>query len=453
MSSNHPDRHIAIVGAGFSGSLLAVHLLARADSATHVTLIERHPPFGTGLAYRTRQSSHVLNVPAARMSAFEDRPDDFVNWLAVQPEASHSIVARDTLAQAFVPRQRYGQYLQSLLDRHASDTLAGLTMRRGEVRSVARTPDGLDLKVDDEPEAINCDRVVLALGHFPPDADRPPHYFGNPWSPAALRNLPADATVVLIGSGLTMVDMVSTLLDRQHRGSIVAVSRHGLLPKPHQPGAPPQLPSLPEFPDHRLRTLMADLRRHCRSLENGHWRTFIDTFRHEVPDIWQAFSHEERVQFLRHVRPWWDIHRHRMAPQIHERIQAARDSGQLKILAGRVEAVEPHEQAVNVVIRPRGKQQRIQVDAVRVLNCAGPRAYGSVQDALLKSMIDVGLCRADPLGLGLDVSENCEVLAHDGQAQPDLRAVGPVTRGRFWEITAVPEIRRQCEAVARQLLL
>lgn len=443
--------HIAIVGAGFSGTLLAVHLLSRAESRFQVTLCERSPPFGMGLAYRTRSNSHVLNVPAARMSAFEDRPDHFLNWLASNLEDVQAVVARDKLAQSFVPRHQYGRYLQDLLDHHRGRSAAELHLRHAAVESIEREAGGFRLSLSDNDEGLECTDVVLALGHFAPDADRPPHYFGNPWHPAALRDLPGEAAVLVIGSGLTMIDMVSTLLDRGHEGPVLAVSRHGLLPRPHQFTQAGELPPLPEF-DGRVRGLLHGLRGHCRRLDNGQWRAYVDLLRPHVQDVWQALPLAERARFLRHVRPWWDVHRHRVAPEVYERIVQAMEHGQLQVMAGRVENISDDAGGVAVTVRPRGLDERQVIRASRVLNCAGPRGYASVSDPLVSDLLARGLARTDPLGLGIDVNPSCEVLAEDGDVSDGLYAVGPVTRGVFWEITAVPEIRRQCEEMAKRLL-
>ncbi len=169
-------------------------------------------------------------------------------------------------------------------------------------------------------------------------------------------------------------------------------------------------------------------------------------------DVWQAMSLQDRRRFLRHLRPWWDVHRHRMAAQVADRIDAARASGQLRILVGRVRDYAVQSERVAVSYKPRGLDRLDRIEAARVVNCAGPGAdYDRVSDPLIRSLLEQGVVRPDPLRLGLDVTASCALLNKDGAISRRLFAVGPVTKGAFWEMTAVPDIRRQTEKLAEHL--
>jgi uncharacterized NAD(P)/FAD-binding protein YdhS len=160
----------------------------------------------------------------------------------------------------------------------------------------------------------------------------------------------------------------------------------------------------------------------------------------------------DRRRFLRHLRPWWDVHRHRMAAEVADRIDAARASGQLRILVGRVRDYAVRSDRVEVAYKPRGQERLDRIEAVRVVNCAGPGAdYDRISDPLVRSLLQHGVVRPDPLRLGLDVTANCALLNKDGAISRRLFAVGPVTKGAFWEMTAVPDIRRQTEKLAEYL--
>ncbi|CAH2601173.1 Hydroxyacylglutathione hydrolase [Rhodovastum atsumiense] len=452
---------IAIVGAGFSGTLLALHILRRCPPPTRVTLIERSRSFGSGLAYARRNAGHLLNVPAGRMSAFHDRPADFLHWLQRQPVGELGDL--EPTERTFVPRRLFGGYVRALLndERKRPENETRLDLLRGDVLAIEKDPAGHRLRLDRDREVI-ADLAILAIGNFPPDpppVDDPSFYDGplyrpDPWAADTLTELDPDAPVLLIGTGLTMVDTVVALLDQGHRAPIHALSRRGLLPQRH--AAAPALP-FPHDPfPTRLIALLRLLRRDAtRAMAaGGSWQPVVDELRPFTLDIWQALSAADRARFLRHLRPWWDVHRHRSAPVIAERIDAARASGQLRIHAGRIQAYDSQDGSVVVSFRPRAGDGLERLRASRVVNCSGPCCdFDRIADPLVRALLEDGLVRPDPLRLGLEVTTNCAVRDRDGGISPRLFAVGPVTRGMFWEMTAVPDLRRQCEALATHLAM
>ena len=445
---------IAIVGAGFSGTLLTLHLLRRAGPTTRIHLIERNRQFGPGAAYSSGNPSHLLNVPAGKMSAFRDRPGDFVDWLGAQDAASLGI--GPVGAGTFVPRQLFGAYIRNLLlDEIRRPNNAGrLKLSRGDALGVDRESGSLRLRLD-RGRSIEADLAVLAVGNFPPEP--PPgadedfldsgFYRADPWGLDTFTGLDPDAPVLLVGTGLTMVDAVITLIDQGHRGPIHALSRRGLLPRRHDAAPGPALPS-----DHALPTRLSALSRHLRATaeqalaEGRSWQPVIDQLRPFTQDVWNAFSPDDRQRFMRHLRPWWEVHRHRMAPAVGDRLDQARASGQLQIHCGRIQGFVAGEDAVQVRYRRRRNGEMAEFAVGRVINCAGPGCdYDRITHPLVRSLLDAGLVRPDPLRLGLDVTANCALKHADGSISRRLYAIGPVTKGAFWEMTAVPDIRRQCE--------
>jgi uncharacterized NAD(P)/FAD-binding protein YdhS len=180
--------------------------------------------------------------------------------------------------------------------------------------------------------------------------------------------------------------------------------------------------------------------------EGRGWQPVIDQLRPFTQDVWNALSHEDRQRFLRHLRPWWDVHRHRMAPQVADRIEQLRISGQLQIHVGRIQRFATDNGGVQVSYRRRGDGDQVRLDVARVINCAGPGCdYDRITHPLVRSLLDAGLVRPDSLRLGLDVTANCALKHGDGSISRQLFAVGPVTKAAFWEMTAAPDIRRQCE--------
>jgi uncharacterized NAD(P)/FAD-binding protein YdhS len=453
---------IAVVGAGFSGTLLALHLMRQCSPHVRIVLAERNEQFGRGAAYSTGNSSHLLNVPASKMSAFQARPDDFLNWLRSRsPEELDGVSPSPT---TFVPRSMFGRYVGDLLASEMKSAVhcGRLDLVRDDVTDIERRSGGLTVSFASGTE-LPVDRAVLAVGNFPPSP--PPvadpsfydtdFYRPDPWAADLLDGLDPHAPVMLIGTGLTTIDTVVSLLDRGHRGPITALSRRGLLPHNHLTG--PSATALPE--NEHLPTRVNALTRFLRhrslkaSAAGGCWQAVIDELRPLTTDIWQTMTIADRTRFLRHLRPWWDTHRHRVSGPVAARIAAARESGHLRIVAGRIRQYAIGDDGlVEVTYRPRFKDRLDSLKVGRVINCAGPESdFGRIRDPLVRRLLDKGLVRPDPLSLGLDVTRNCALLDRDGAISRRLFAVGPVTKGTFWEMTAVPDIRQQAEFLAVQL--
>jgi uncharacterized NAD(P)/FAD-binding protein YdhS len=449
---------ITVVGAGFSGTLLSLHLLRQCPAGTHIRLIERNRQFGPGQAYATDNPNHLLNVPAGRMSAFPDQPMHFLDWLHSRP--MHELAGVMPDGGNFVPRRLFGRYIREQLhDALRNRASAHLELLHGSVSSIAQEPRNLRLHIEGGHD-IATDIAVLALGNFTPEpipvADSmfydPALYCPDPWSPSAFAKLDRAAPVLLIGAGLTMVDAVISLLDQGHVGPIHAVSRRGLLPRCHTSAA--VAPRGPIAYPSELRALTRFLREQAEQAlaAGGTWQAVIDELRPVTQEIWATLSADDRRRFLRHLRTWWDVHRHRIATPVAARIEAARASGQLHVHAGRLRGYGNADGKMTVRFRLRGSDDVATLRVARVVNCSGPATdYGRVADPLVRSLLIEGIGRPDQSRLGLDVSKSCALRSRSGAESRRLFAVGPVTKGAFWEMTAVPDIRRQCEQLAQGL--
>jgi uncharacterized NAD(P)/FAD-binding protein YdhS len=415
---------VAIVGAGYSGTIAAVEA-KRACRAAEVILVEKSGRFAAGAAYGTSSPSHLLNVRARSMSAFADAPDDFADWLEREGLGGPGTFAR---------RRDYARYLAGILDRSE--------VRRVEGEAVA--VEGATLVLDSG-ERLGFDALVLAGGNYP---GRTPARLGietvdDPWGPggaeAIARLTGQSGDLLMLGTGLTMVDVALSLDDAGFQGRMVAVSRRGLVPRAHEePASAP----LEAEPPPRL----SELIRHVRGLKP--WRAAVDSLRPHSIALWRGFTAAERRRFLRHARPWWDVHRHRIAPPVGARIAAQREAGRLEVLAGRV---SQEGEDVAIALRGGGEMRRRFAAAV---NCTGPEgAIARIEDPLVRQLLESGQARPDPLGAGLDVDEESHLVRPDGTPSRRLFAVGPPTRGAFWEIVAVPDIRNQVRDVARAIVL
>lgn len=435
--------HVAIIGAGFSGTLQAINLIRH--EGPRATLIERAPVAGTGLAYGAAHPSHLLNVRAANMSAFPDDPAHLVRWLEAR--------GVDNAAASFVPRRVYGEYLREMLEEALARYPDRLRLVHGEVADVTFDADGATLQLSDG--TLRADAAVLAVGNLPPhdppgldpatlSAER---YKGDPWDPSVPEGLSDDDTVLVIGTGLTMVDVALLLEARGFGGRIVAVSRRGLLPRPHGPGQ--DWDKLRERPRTRASALVRTVRERA---EQVGWRNAVDELRPFTQPMWANASEDERARFLRHLRPWWDVHRHRLAPEVHARLQALIDRGQLEVRAAKTLGFVEGPDGIAVTLRPRGQDAAETIRAQRIVNCTGPLGdLARSREPLLQRLAARGVIRPDPAHIGIDVDNQGQTIAADGRANANLYALGPMTRGAFWEIVAVPDIRTQTWAVARRL--
>jgi uncharacterized NAD(P)/FAD-binding protein YdhS len=455
MTSPRAAEVIAIIGGGFSGTMVAFHLARlTAPGPVKILLFEKGLKFARGLAYGTNCDRHLLNVPAGLMSALSDEPSHFLDWLKARDPATHS--------GTFASRRVYGEYLEELL-RLVSHPGAPVELVRDEIvelRSGSLPEDRLFLKTASG-RAIGCDRVVLALGNQPPldptGVEASPavkHYAANPWGSSLLEGLSALDPLALIGSGLTAVDVIVEAHARGHRGKIHAISRHGLLPCRHQ-----QAPPRPHFDlkgeGATARTLLRSFRAATASCqaEGGDWRSVVDGLRPVAQSLWRSLESRERQRFVRHLAPRWDVHRHRLAPEIDDLVQSQLHSQRLVVVAGRVLGLQERGGGIALSYQRRGCTDTEMLYAARVINCTGPaRDIRKSASTLLRSLFSGGMVRPGPLALGLDVSESGALIRSDGRIHDRLFAVGPMLKEQLWETTAVRELRTQAEELARHLL-
>ena len=438
-----PDRkhpHVAVIGAGFSGLMTAVHLTAL-SADLRVTLIERRPVFGRGVAYDTRDPGHLLNVRLDNMSAFPDRPDDLADWVAARDQAP--------APHDFIGRGLYGDYLAAIRDRAVAKADGRLTLTPAEALALDRTAEGWIVSTSDGPVA--ADAVVLALGNLEPGT--PPGidpalrasalYVENPWA-LNPRSMADARRILVIGTGLTMVDTVLSLRAPGRR--FVALSRRGLVPRAHSVEVhPPSDDVFSGGPSQVLAQVRAASARQD-------WRAVFDRLRRVARDLWRGWTPVERSRFLRHLRPLWDVHRHRLAPTIAAQVEALRATGDLTIHAGRLTESHLTDTGAQVCWRPRGGQDAVCEGFDLVVNCTGPlSAVERSTRPLIRNLLAKGLIQPDPLGLGLAVDEAGRPLDVAGRPVPGLYAIGPLTRGAAWEITAVPDLRGAALDLARRV--
>ena len=453
-------RTIVVVGGGFSGTVLAARLLGQPPAGpTRIVLIERGGQPGRGVAYAAREHPYLLNVPVGRMSASPEDPEEFLRHVRRRLPRCEST--------EFVPRELYGEYLQDLLRvaRMLAPQRVRLDVIKASVIGIRRVDRASPLVVQlDDGTEIVAEEVVLATGNPPPaylPATRPlaghERYVHDPW--AGSLGFRAGERVLLIGTGLTALDVALAAAAAGDRPSVVhCLSRRGIVP-PRQTAFRPD--AFRGDGESVLLGAAPSLRRIVRAVRilaeeaeraGGDWREAITFVRNLAPTLWQRLPETERRRFLRHVRVYWDVHRHRLPESTVEQVERLRQTDWLQIHSGRIERIEPGDGTLSVHWRARGSGEPRRLEVDRVVNCTGPDySPGRSSDPLLRGLLRDGLAVADPLGLGLRPGPNGALVDADGWPGPHLYCLGPMLRADHWETTAALELRGHAERLAAHL--
>jgi uncharacterized NAD(P)/FAD-binding protein YdhS len=454
LSVSDPQVDILIIGGGFSGTMLAVHLLRQ--TGLSIGVVDRGTLPGRGLAYGSPHRFHLLNVPAGEMSAWPDKPDDFLRWARTHYDASLQ-------SRSFPPRSIYGAYMGSLLkstlDEFGKERFQWI---RDEARSLHRRKGRLAVQTNLGNELL-ASVVVLATGNFPPANPKLPGlktsaslYFQFAWDKNVLEELPTTGSVLMLGSGLTSVDLIMALKSKGFRGVTHVLSHNGLFPRPRRQQRPDEPWPLfwDETSPRTVRGLLRRIRNQVRdaAAQGINWRAVIDSLRPVTQEIWCSLPIEEQRRFVRHARAYWDVHRHRVAPEIADLLDDMRSDGLVRLHTGTVTqySESDHRAEVHYLDRITGTEKILRVD--RVINCSGSETdCRRIDESFITSLVVQGLARPDRLFLGIDVNEHGALIDYKGTPSRRLYAIGPVRKGCFWETTTVPEIRTQAATLAEHL--
>jgi len=443
---------VAVVGSGFSAIALTINLLRQLGPERSIAIIGDDPGFGRGTAYRSEFYLHRLNVPAARMSAFPDEPNDFLDWLKEK--------GRKPVGDYFAARGDYGLYLR--------DRLASLLRRRDDRVAVdfikakataCMMPGDTDVEFHlDNDTVLRARNVALCLGvgnaEMPIASDLVPEKMQrrivqNPWRLGWLSSVKPDDDICILGSGLTMVDQVLSLRSHGHRGKIHVISRRGLVPHPHSTIKPePVEPRLPAT-GREISDILAGFRAQVR--EGADWRGLMDGLRHRTQQLWQELNDAQRSRFMRHALAWWNIHRHRLAPPVWSRFSPLIDNGTVTVHAGFIREIRETDSWIGIRFRKRGTSEMREIAVDWIVNCTGMERAGIAHSPLLQQMCEASVIGMDRLGLGVSVDARSRICCPAGTVRQRLYAVGALTAGQFWEITAVPDIRNQAKRVAEEI--
>lgn len=448
-------RPIAIAGGGASGLLVAVQLLRRGVDPARIMIVEPRERLGRGVAYSTTRAEHLLNVVAARMSAFDDDASHFLRWLESDAAAAAEVLAADAgggraLADCFAPRRVYARYLDEVfatepgsadVRRHRDTVVDAIPLDGGGLRLRLEQAGDIDVAV-----------LVLAAGN---EARRVADGALPSWDDAALRAVGEGDAVAIVGAGLSMVDAVLSLQAQGHRGDITVVSRHGMAPLAHAaPGThahetPRDDRLLAAGMRERLRRVRARVR--ATTAAGAPWQWAIDALRPQVQSLWREASDVERARFLRHLVRLWDIHRHRIAPQVAALLDALQADGRLRIVAGRLQGgiTRGDDGRAWMRLLPRGGGDAIDIVADHVFDATGVEGQlARMRNPLLQALVARGLAVPGGMGIGVATDDAGRLVDAEGRVHGDIAVIGGLRIGQLWESIAMPELRGQARDVA-----
>lgn len=457
-------KRIGIIGAGFSGIMTAVNLINKSNSEIEIFIFEKENPIAKGIAYSPYSKKQLLNVPVAKMSAFKDLPDHFFNWAKSLNE--YDTIDNSILSGAFLPRYLYGQYLEFVWNEalaNAKEKSINVQIFRTNIVDIERKTTSIELIAENQNKFI-VDYCVIATGNLVPrnqtienmDFYSNPNYFQNPWKIESVENLNRNENILIIGNGLTMVDTVLALHERNFRGIIYSISPNGyhILSHRHAPIKYNKL--VEELPDNvDLKTIRNLIVKHVRAVRKlgVSAEPVIDSLRPFSQSIWRNFSINDKQEFLRKYRHAWGVARHRIPIHMNDFLLKQMFSIKLKVFAGAIKSLKEENGIIEVSFLEKNSKTVEKIFVSRVINCTGPESNIKLSDSqLLKNCLEKGIITQDEFCLGFNADPiNYQLVGKNGEVQRNIFTLGTNLKGIFWESTAVNELRSQAENLANYI--
>ena len=452
---------VVIVGGGFCGVMSLINIINKTDKMADITLINKGYPLARGVAYKTYSDLHLLNVETKNMSAFHDQSDHFLQWCLNQKDIH---IGKEELPFTFLPRNVYGRYLDEIFEEKIKNLPENISLEiiDDEVTDIDKYNQQFIVRTSSG-KNIPADKILLATGNSEPCSPiltnpaflKSKNYFSNPWSEKAILGLQDHQTTLIIGTGLTMVDVIIGLRENDFNGKIIALSPHGYNILPHRE-MPPQRYILDELsPPYNLENLFRLFYKHIReSRKRGlSGETVVDAIRAKTQEIWQLLTLDDKKKFMTHLRHLWGVARHRLPANVHQQIQQLIKEEKLEVIAGRIRKIAECENGIEIKIRKRKDQSELILKVARIINCTGPetdirKQKSSLFDALLKK----GIARPDVMNLGIDATADGQVIDENNIISNQIFAIGSLLKGKLWESTAIHELRIQAYRVAELIL-
>lgn len=453
---------VAIIGGGFCGALTLIQLVEQAKYPLSIVLINNNNQTVKGIAYSSYNPKHVLNVPAAKMSAFPDDPDNFINWIKSKPEYSEFV--NEELNDRFLPRVIYGRYLEELFNNTMQNLPGNVTVKilNDEAIDIIPSEDKSEI-IFKSNESVEADKIILAVGNFKPDDPyltdssfyKSNKYFQNPWNKNAVEGLKNKEDVLIIGTGLTMVDNVLSLLHNGFDGKIYAVSTNGYFPLSHKKRKPYTVILEELHPPYSISKLYSIFRKHIKYvLSHGiTGEAVVDAVRPKTQEIWLSLTLEDKLKFMSHIRHLWGVARHRLPKEIFDQMQELISKGKLKIIGGRIQNIKENNDKIIVTVRERKSQKNEDIIINRVINCTGPKTdLNKINEPLVKNLLERGIIVPDEMKLGINALPDGTIIHKDHSLSVNFYTIGSLMKGILWESTAVPELRVQAKNLASQII-
>lgn len=451
---------VAIVGGGFTGAVLAIHLAKRrrGKDAVRIILFEPRDRLGPGLAYSTTEPTHRINVPAGKMTVYPDDPESFVRFAT---DAGAFAQDPDAFAASGLPYPRrsvFGDYVTAQITPYLHSGV--IEHRKTSVSAIEKTASGWLLRGQDG-GTVSADVAVIAVSHPAPTVPSAfatlkdhPKFIADATRDSALDSISASDSILLVGNGLTSADVIATLKAKGHNGSILAISRRGLRSRGHAVSDQEPFGDFLSPPSVRASDLLHRVRITLRQAQDAglSWHAVLDALRAQGQEIWQALPIAERRRLARFVRPFWDVHRFRIAPQVEHVLNDAIKAGQLSIRAGSVKSAVLAGQGFEVRLRsPKAHlPSSLYVDAIIVTT--GP-AHGGIltSQPFLDGLHNAGVLSNCETGLGIACDLNAVARDQHGVAVPGMFIAGPLARGTFGELMGLPQVTEHAIFVADQV--
>lgn len=463
MSHTGKPKEIAIIGAGFSGLMTAYHLIKEATIPLTIYIINDNETFGRGAAYSTPHLKHLLNVPAAKMSAIHDDPNHFLEW--VHKQDAYKTVNKDILGKTFLPRKVYGDYFNSIWEDALKNKRTDSTVNIIHDSAVdIEKKDGRFIIYLTSKVQISSDIVVLATGNETPadpaianmDFYKSTSYIKNPWLTDVTSYIKDNKDILILGNGLTTVDLIITIMNAGYKGVIHTLSPTGFSILPHRHNHLEYKDFVNELTEpYTLDDIYQKAWKHYRILHKVgiSVEPIVDSLRPLTHKIWKALSHKDKTIFLKDIRTLWNKVRHRIAPHLYDYIQNLRLKGKVVVHRAKLIDIKEDASGINVSYLSKQNNKLETLSTSLVINCTGPHIdITRSEDPLLKALVAKGMIQPDPLRIGMDVTEQWNLIGKDGVADTALYTIGGNLRGLLWETTAVPELKVQTSVLAKAIL-
>jgi len=457
-------RVITIIGAGFSGLMTAIHLIRSQRDDIQIVMVSPQSCFGKGVAYNTYSKHHLLNVVVGKMSCFPEQPEHFLEWIGTKEPFQN--LEKNLLATIYAPRELYGKYLEETWKQVLHDDKPqNMEIVHAEAIKIEKHLEEQKYQIHlSNNQTLVSDYVVLATGNDLPKNPsiknnaffKSPLYFQNPWLKACVNEAESLDSVLLVGNGLTMVDVVLGLLENNFKGNIYSLSPNGFQILPHRHNGVAYTKMLPEIaPPFHITKLFSVFRKHISFVRQFgiSAEPVIDSVRGISQKIWQELSIQDKQIFMRHIRHLWGVARHRLPTYIYDQMQQLQRNKNLHIIKGKLLDLEQEQNQIKVRYWDKKEKKESYIWVHRIVNCTGPNTdISKSNNPLITSLFEERLIDKDDLALGIKTDTNGVIYNQDHQVDNRFFALGGLLKGLLWESTAVPELRLQAKNLAQFML-